>query len=287
MQLCVLGSGSSGNCTVVRIGGRAMLIDAGFGPRSVARRLGELGMGLADLDAIVLTHLDRDHFAPTWFNAVGRYNLRIYCHERHVYAMYAHPASTAGICARKLRRDGLLQVIDDRDFTLNIGTADVTLRPIHLAHDRTGTIGYHVDTVGGRLGFATDLGRVPETMIDAFRDVDVLAIESNYDPPMQRRSARPAMLKRRIMGGAGHLSNEESFDAVRAIVAASTAPPRHIVLLHLSRQCNDPDLVRQLYFIEPALAERLRITNQYTPTGWLAARGDIEILTGQQLDMWK
>jgi phosphoribosyl 1,2-cyclic phosphodiesterase len=134
-----------------------------------------------------------------------------------------------------------------------------------------------VDTPDGSLGFATDLGRVPQSLIDAFRDVDVLAIESNYDPPMQRRSARPAMLKRRIMGGAGHLSNEQSFDAVRAIVAASTAPPRHIVLLHLSRQCNAPDIVRAMYFIEPALAERVCITNQYQPTGWLAARGEVEM----------
>lgn len=286
MQLCVLGSGSSGNCTVVRIGGRALLLDAGFGPRSVARRLGEFGMSLGDLDAIVLTHLDRDHFAPTWFNAVARHNIRIYCHERHVYAMYAHPASSDGLCARKLRRDGLLQVIDDRHFSLNLGTDAATLRPVHLAHDQTGTVGYHIETESGRLGFATDLGHVPGALIQAFKDVDVLAIESNYDPPMQRRSGRPALLQRRIMGGAGHLSNEQSFDAVRAIVAASTAPPRHIVLLHLSRQCNDPDIVRQLYFIEPALAERVCITSQYQATGWLAARGEIEIVTGQQLDMW-
>lgn len=285
MQICVLGSGSSGNCTVVRIGDRALLLDAGFGPRAVAKRLAAIGMSLSDIDAILLTHLDRDHFAPTWLPAIHRHDIRLLCSERHVYALYAHPPA-ASVDARRLRREGQLDVFDDRPFTLPLRSADVSVQPIPLAHDRTGTLGYRLAAESGHLGFATDLGRVPDELITAFADVDLLAIESNYDPPMQRRSPRPAMLKRRIMGGAGHLSNEQSFDAVRAIAAASNRPPQHVVLLHLSRQCNDPQIVRDLYFIAPDLVDRLCITSQYHPTAWLAARGEPDLLAGQQLGIF-
>jgi len=286
MQLCVLGSGSSGNTSVLAAHGRGVLIDAGFGPRSVAKKLSGLGITLDDLDAIVLTHLDRDHFAPTWLAAALKRRIRIYCHERHVYAMYAHRGTVPGVNARRLYREKLLEVFDDRPFDLSVGSRGMRVRPVHLAHDRTGTVGFRIDCDCGRLGFATDLGHVPEDLIPAFADVDLLAIESNYDPPMQRHSPRPAMLKRRIMGGAGHLSNAQAFDAIRAIIDASQKPPAHVVLLHLSRQCNAPEIVRSLYTFDPPLAQRLCITTQHHPTTWLAARGEPNILAGQQLDMW-
>jgi phosphoribosyl 1,2-cyclic phosphodiesterase len=79
-------------------------------------------------------------------------------------------------------------------------------------------------------------------MIEALAGVDVLAIESNYCPRMQVASKRPEFLKKRIMGGAGHLSNEECLEAVGAI-----GPRREVVLLHLSRDCNAPDHAASLH----------------------------------------
>jgi phosphoribosyl 1,2-cyclic phosphodiesterase len=83
---------------------------------------------------------------------------------------------------------------------------------------------------------------------------------------MQLASNRPGFLKDRIMGGKGHLSNEECIDAVRAI--AWPREPEHVVLLHLSRECNCPDLVRDLWRSAlPALEPRLTIARPFEPIG--------------------
>src|SRR5205823_2599798 len=127
----------------------------------------------------------------------------------------------------------------------------VQLDPLPLAHDRMGSHGFVIDGFGVRMGYATDLGRVPQRLIDRFCDVDLLAIESNYDPDMQMNSSRPWFLKNRIMGGSGHLSNGQALQAIRMILdrceARGARMPAHIVLLHRSRECNCPDLLRKLF----------------------------------------
>ncbi|MEX0741262.1 MAG: hypothetical protein WD079_00595, partial [Phycisphaeraceae bacterium] len=50
--------------------------------------------------------------------------------------------------------------------------------------------------------------------------------------------------------------------------------PAHIVLLHLSRQCNCPHVIERLYAAHPELAARLRLTHHLEPTPWLRAQGD-------------
>ena len=63
LELCVLASGSSGNCSMVRAAAGVVLIDAGIGPRTVAKRMIGSGVSLRDVRAICLTHLDSDHFS--------------------------------------------------------------------------------------------------------------------------------------------------------------------------------------------------------------------------------
>jgi len=114
----------------------------------------------------------------------------------------------------------------------------------------------------------------------------VLAIESNYDREMQRAADRPAMLKRRITGGRGHLSNDQAKAAIHAILDRSVRPPSHLVLLHLSRQCNCPRLVRRLYADHPALADRLCVTSQHARTDWLRLDATAPVIVGEQMPMF-
>jgi phosphoribosyl 1,2-cyclic phosphodiesterase len=144
-------------------------------------------------------------------------------------------------------------------------TPAIRVEVTRLPHDELGACGFVIDHGGVRLGYATDLGRVPETLPERFEGLGALAIESNYDPELQMASSRPAMLKRRIMGGLGHLSNEQALEAIIRI--AQRGDLRHIALLHLSRQCNDPAIVRSLFAQRaPQLLGRLTITNQHEPT---------------------
>lgn len=243
---CVLGSGSSGNCSLLQIDSqRWVMIDAGFSLRQTASRMRTHNISLDDVGDVLLTHLDRDHFNPVWCRTIATRNIKVHLYEGHV-----ERALAAG-----LQPDSLLP------FTTSVKLGCVTVETIHMAHDALGTVGFIFNHSGFRFGFATDLGRVPESLLNAFTSLDAIAIESNYDPTMQSRSGRPEWLKERIMGGGGHLSNEESLDAIRMI--SSNSRLQHIVLLHLSQQCNSPAIIRNLYQENLAhLYDTVTITSQ-------------------------
>ena len=261
LSFAVLGSGSGGNSTVVLLHGDAagakpkvMLIDAGLSPRATNRRLAEFGLSIAELGAILITHFDSDHFVPTWARVVEKFGLPVYVHHRH--------RRTAATMLGSIRRVHLFR----DSFRLDglAGDVHTTLAP----HDEHGTASFRFEHLGARFGFATDVGRVTREMHCLLADLDGLAIESNYDPDMQMRSGRPAVLKRRIMGGLGHLSNAQSLDAVMEISCGSIL--QHVVALHLSRECNQPGLITAMYAREaPGILSKLTVTSQFHSTPML------------------
>jgi phosphoribosyl 1,2-cyclic phosphodiesterase len=275
IELCVLASGSSGNCSVVRTPTGVMLIDAGIGPRVVPQRLRGTGVTVADVSAICLTHLDRDHFSPSWINTLVRNSVTVHCHANRVADLFDREGGD--------RLEPLVRPFEDGPFE---PLPDLSVRPIPLAHDAEGSHGFVLDGFGCRIGYATDLGHVPDHLIAQFESLDLLALESNYDPQMQRESSRPWFLKQRIMGGKGHLSNDQALAAVKRVLdrAQSNALrlPSHIVLLHRSRQCNCPNLVRRLFTNDPRIAPRLVLSEQFTRTDWLRPKGGVP-LAGEQL----
>lgn len=281
LELCILASGSSGNCSIVRdADGGVVLIDAGIGPRTVAKRLTGTGVSVHDVRAICLTHLDSDHFNVNWIDTVVRFGIRVHCGADGVDPLIRRAALN--------RPDDFARLIfpfDRKPFDV---LPDVRLRPLRFAHDRAGSHGFVVEGSGCRIGWATDLGRVPVTLLEDFCDLNVLAIESNYDPAMQQTSGRPLFLQQRIVGGKGHLSNQQAFDAIRAILdrceRAAMRLPSHIVLLHRSRQCNCPRMVRQLFSRDARIAPRLTLAEQFVPSGWLKMR-ERAPLAGEQLSL--
>lgn len=249
----VLASGSRGNLSALRLGERVVLVDCGLGPRTTATRLGEIGVAPESITDLVVTHFDRDHVHPVTAPRLAERGVAVHFARRH-----RHRAMQLGLSGRAMR------CFDDDSFA--IGDAEV--EPVRLAHDGDGSTGYVFERGGVRLGWATDLGRATPRLLERFVALDGVAIESNYDPELQARSGRPPELIRRITGGAGHLSNDQSLRAVRTI-AESSPHLAHVVLLHLSEQCNAPAVVRDLWRREaPEHAERLVIAQQRraTPT---------------------
>lgn len=271
LDICVLGSGSGGNSTLLRTPAGCLLIDAGFGPRSTQRRLAGTGVGVEQLRAVVLTHLDRDHFNRNWLATLVRFGIRVHCHESCVPRVLAAALLTTS--ARKLA--GLPELVHGFNGQPFEPVPAVRFAPLHLAHDEAGSHGFVIASGPVRMGYATDLGRVPDELVERFCGVDVLALESNYDPEMEQNSARPWYLKQRIMGGRGHLSNPQAFAAVTAILDRTQARhgpgrlPRHIVLLHRSRECNCPALLANLFRQDPRIGDVLTLADQTEPTGWL------------------
>lgn len=245
--MCVLASGSGGNCTALVVerpsGRHVSLIDLGLSPRRTRGLLAELGITLDEVRTVYLTHLDTDHWNPAWIGKLPGH-ATVVLHRRH---------------RRRAERDGaayqrceLIDAAFDTPCGARLGT-------FLAAHDELGSVVFRFEFAGGRsLGFATDLGRVTQPVVDHLRGVTVLAIESNYCPELQASSPRPEYLKRRITNGAGHLSNQQCAEGVKQI-----GPVEHVVLLHLSRQCNEPARAAAGH---SAARYVLTVTNQHTPS---------------------
>jgi phosphoribosyl 1,2-cyclic phosphodiesterase len=285
LDMCVLGSGSGGNSTVIRAPRGTFLLDAGFGPRTTAERMcgggggmsGGLGVDVPDIAAIVLTHLDHDHFNKNWLQTIVKRGIRLFCAAARVGDIL-ESAEAEEVERRRVEKHWgvgpLCELVTGFEGAFS-PVPGVLLEPLALAHDAEGSHGFIISAGGYRIGFATDLGHVPAELIERFCGVDVLALESNYDLEMERSSERPWFLKNRVMGGRGHLSNEEAFAAVRAILDKTHATcgedrlPQYVVLLHRSRECNCPELLQKLFSEDSRIAQILTLTHQDERTGWL------------------
>lgn len=228
-SLCVLASSSGGNCSALLVERgderEVVLIDAGLSPRRTRAFLAMRGWGGVRIAGIVLTHLDHDHWNPSWLNALDE-KAPVWVHRRHLGR-----AGRSGVTTRRTE-------VFEEQFEVGAG---VEVKSSLLSHDSLGCAVFRFCVRGeersGTLGYATDLGRATEKLVRLLKGVETLAIESNYCPVMQEASNRPEFLKRRITDGSGHLSNEQSAHAV-----AEIGPTRRVVLLHLSRECNRPEV---------------------------------------------
>jgi phosphoribosyl 1,2-cyclic phosphodiesterase len=255
MRLRVLASGSSGNAALVTLhqGGRRhdLLIDLGLSPRRLRGLLSAEGVDLEGLTAVLLTHGDVDHLHPGW--------------ARGWPSLLAPPIVLRPDHATVPARAGLTNATT-RWIADELSLGPFRIRSLALPHDSEGSTAFRIDAGEASVGWATDLGRVPDPLHEFMRGVQVLGLESNYDPDLQRASARPEHLKRRIMGGRGHLSNEQAIDFARSLHQAD-ATPEFVMLLHLSEQCNHPDVVRETWLRHaPELAQRVRIAERRMPS---------------------
>ena len=265
VDLRVIASGSAGNLSILTLRRSGdprpihVCIDLGIGPRTLARRLDAHAPDI-DLDhvrAVVVTHPDTDHLRPTWRRSL----------EARGWPVFAAPSHHAALARHGVPGRQLLPLSDGgRSVTVVKELLDVTiaLGP----HDDHGSavlrFGLRTGPIPTTIGWATDIGRVTPQVRGLLAGCNLIGVESNYDPGLQSASQRPPFLKERITGGHGHLSNREAMDAVRSTTDRSRLDA--IVLLHLSRECNDPAIVRQLWNEQDAeLAERLHIADQNIP----------------------
>ena len=267
IEFAVLGSSSRGNASILRVTtGRArrqILIDAGLSPKAVRGQLALLGFDLSDTHEVLFTHCDSDHARAGWSKIALATGLRFRCSSRHV-----HLARARGY------PDIAIDPFDAESGGFDLGPVHVV--PCENPHDATGTIAFRLETDAGSIGFATDIGRVSDALINTMRGVQLLAIESNYDPAMQESSNRPRFLKERITSGRGHLSNSECIEAVRAM--AAPIEPDHVVLLHLSRECNCPRLVERMWQEAlPTLAAKLTIAQPFAASGLLRLGSELPL----------
>lgn len=240
IQFAVLASGSGGNVTLVKSAESAILIDLGLGPRSLGRRLAATGTAIDRISAVLLTHPHGDHVSDAALALLVRRGIPLICHEGHVRRLDRFESF------RSLLDRRLVRTFDDRPF---LAPGGIRAESIALSHDGGPTFGFRMECKNGRrgrpvcIGLVTDSGTWWDSMADALAESDILAIEFNHDVELQRRSNRSPALIARNLGDRGHLSNEQGAGLLDAVLSRSRpGSVRHLVLMHLSAECNRPDL---------------------------------------------
>ncbi|MBC8207003.1 MAG: MBL fold metallo-hydrolase [Kiritimatiellales bacterium] len=230
VKLCVLASGSSGNCTFVSTGKTRILIDAGLSAKKTVERLEEIGERVEDLDAICVTHEHGDHIA----------GLRV-LQKKHGVRIYANAGTLDGI--RKARQGGEVECHQfTTGSTFEIG--DMALEPFSVPHDAYEPVGFVVRTEAHAVGVVTDIGIVTNLLREKMRNCHVVVIEANHDEELLHAAARPWSLKQRILSNQGHLSNRASAELVAEVAGDGL---RHLFLAHLSADCNSPAHAQSMF----------------------------------------
>jgi phosphoribosyl 1,2-cyclic phosphodiesterase len=217
-----LGSGSRGNSILLESDGTRVLIDAGYPPRILAKRLAALHVAPESIAAVIVTHEHIDH-------ARGVTAARV----KWQWRVYGSTGTLAGIAG--LDVNAAAAVEPGTPFT--IGELEFEL--VRVPHDAAAPTAVLATArrSGFRTGCAHDLGSTPDAFRRAFTGLDLLLLESNHDEGMLRSGPYPAFLQRRIASRTGHLSNRQAAALARELAGNSL---RQLVLLHLSEVNNTP-----------------------------------------------
>ena len=222
MKLWVLGSGSGGNAVMVETARSRILVDAGFAPRVLKKRLAVADVAPESIEAVVVTHEHTDHIKGV-AAAARKWGWTI--------------VSTAG--TRMMCPDwaALRTILTPRKSSVVIG--DFHLETVPVSHDASEPIAVIVTSIaeGARAGIIYDLGHVTEGVSRALDKLDILVIEANHDEGMLRAGPYPPSVQARIRGKFGHLSNR---DAAQTASQSIHTGLNNIVLAHLSEKNNNP-----------------------------------------------
>lgn len=225
MRFASLGSGSRGNALVVESGSTRVLLDCGFSIRETERRLARLSVPAESLAAIFVTHEHSDHVAGV-FKFARRHQIPV-CLTHGTFAAI----SPAGDLPEIVLLDG------------HVGHAlgDLEIQPFPVPHDAREPVQYVFGNGARRLGVLTDCGSLTVHVEEMLTACDALVLECNHDLEMLAASRYPPLLKQRIAGRLGHLSN---CTAAALLARIDVSRLQHIVAAHLSDENNSVALAR-------------------------------------------
>ena len=240
MRLCSIASGSSGNCIYVGSDSTHLLVDTGISKKRIEESLAELQVRGEDLNGILITHEHSDHIQ----------GLGVFC-RRYDVPIYATRGTIAGICACKTlgkMPEGLFhEIITDEAFDIG----DLTVKPFAISHDANEPTGFRIEKDKKAVAVATDLGVYDDYIVECLKGLDAVVLEANHDTHMVEVGPYPYPLKRRVLGDYGHLSNELSGRLLCSILHDNM---KHIVLGHLSKENNFPELAYETVKLEVTMS---------------------------------
>lgn len=226
MRICNLGSGSDGNLTYIETARAKVLLDAGLSASEIKKRLALLQVAPEEINAILITHEHSDHIKGLDVFA-SKYNTKIYVHTKGYNALLA-----------KLKKSNSMSFVlfDDLDFFIN----DLKVSNFSLPHDSEYCSGYSFLEKTKKVSILTDLGYTNTEVLSKIAGSTLVYLEANHDVDMLNQNPNyPLILKQRILGKRGHLSNMSAAEVIYNLAQSGT---KQIMLSHLSRENNTPEL---------------------------------------------
>lgn len=263
-----LNSGSNGNCYYLGNERDAVLIDAGISCRETEKRMVRLGLCIKKIRAIFVSHEHSDHINGITVLS-KKYDLPVY------------------ITPDTLHHSGLqlahhLHMPFAAYQPVMVGQIAVSGFP--KFHDAAHAHSFIVEHGGIKVGVLTDIGAACEHVIKNFNQCHAAFLEANYDDEMLEKGRYPYHLKRRIRGGMGHLSNSQ---ALEIFINHRSPQLSHLLLSHLSRDNNRPELVHELFSqhtkgTQIIIASRYKESEVYHISGIpLPEQGQLTVQPGQ------
>ena len=250
LYITSLNSGSNGNCYYVANGNEAVLIDAGISCRETEKRMHLLGLSMQKVKAIFISHEHTDHIKGVE-SIAEKYSLPVYI------------TSATAQRGRLHFKKELLHYIEAQQ-PVHIGGLAITA--FSKLHDAIDPHSFIITGNGVTIGVFTDIGAPCTNVAMHFNQCHAAFLEANYDEEMLHGGSYPIFLKNRICGGSGHLSNKQALE-----IFTTHRPPfmTHLLLAHLSKDNNSPELVQQLFTthangIEIIVASRYQQSPLYT-----------------------
>ena len=222
-EVDVIASGSKGNATLIRVGGTAILIDAGISCRRIVKGLEACGLEPEQLGGVFLTHEHRDHIA----------GLEVFCRNHGTVPIYANERTWAKIPFRNKLTRPQVRVIP-RGCSLGV----LRIEPFAIPHDAAAPVGYQIFFGDEKCTYLTDCGEITRTVERAAEGSRILVLEANHDESMLEHGPYPWALKQRIAGNLGHLSNSMA----GTLLTDLADPPEEVFLAHLSEKNNTPEV---------------------------------------------
>ncbi len=227
-KVCQLFSGSSGNSIFISCGKAKLLVDAGVTAKRLEEGLSAIGENAAELNAIFVTHEHSDHIAGLRVLA-SRYKIPVF--------------SSEAVLKRMLKEDKINDKVTAYPISENMQINSVEIIPFSLSHDSVSCHGYRFNLPDGRsVCVCTDTGIVTQAARKVIPGSDLVFLESNHEIRMLENGPYPYILKQRILSKNGHLSNADCAEFAKELVSSGTT---RLVLAHLSRENNFPEIARQ------------------------------------------
>jgi phosphoribosyl 1,2-cyclic phosphodiesterase len=222
MKVDILASGSSGNCIALQSNGSTILVDCGIARTKIEKRLLDVGIRPDSITAIVITHAHSDHVKGV--PLANKYKIPVFAAENEWKSI--------SVVDQELQRPFKSGSVFNLD--------DWYIESFKTHHDAFEPSGYTIsDFEGQKCSICLDTGHVDEEMLSTMEYSNIYIIEANHEPNMVEVSDYPNSVKARILSHIGHLSNEQTSEALSRLV---NGVGEQIFLTHLSHKNNLPML---------------------------------------------